>query len=534
VDVHGCVNVVLVKSDAAALGVHGIAVQRVGSKGRSSWRTDVFAEPQGLPTRHAVMRMVGDALRECLDEGALALHVVVPDRPTADLLVSMADSLAGVELSRLRWARDAQMERPILSFDGRPAEPPDALDAYSRLAVSFFLEEDRARAMSLRHPVVILQRTLNEHLVAGGPATDSGRLDYLVTWAGATEPLNHRAVTDSIAKSPDTPGARLSNELSDKIHSAHRGRSDDPKSYRELVEGALEYRMAMFDAACEVLAALAVSAMRPVYRALEIEAQTVWRRRLDLQASDLVRFSRTYPRWRDDQVTMLEADLLCARQLDAVVDADAARDAAVDAGTRELVLAHVLSVNPIRLEVESRRVGAGTGVVALHVDGRPLIEEASAEIRIQGGSFKLRNMPVGPLIDDGEKGWRWGPSIVPQLKLGDEIVLASQAWFGKPLTSGHEFNINRPKLDTNTAPKPTCTATSYADDPVNHRWCCRPHTASEAEWSDEIAVRRARNELNPETWPPVIDEDRFDVAADETQTPAESTPPSELTLDDLE
>ncbi len=219
VDVHGCVNVVLVKSDAAALGVHGVASQRIGSNGRSSWQTEVFAEPQGLPTRHAVMRMVGGALRDCIDEGARALHVVVPDRPTADLLVSMADSLAGVELSRLRWARDTEMARPILSFDGRPAEPPEALDEYSRLAVSFLLEEDRARAMSLRHPVVILQRTLNEHIVAGGPATDSGRLDYLVRWAGATEPLDHRVVTDSIANSLETPGARLSNALSDKIHS---------------------------------------------------------------------------------------------------------------------------------------------------------------------------------------------------------------------------------------------------------------------------------------------------------------------------
>ncbi len=34
------------------------------------------------------------------------VHLVVPDKVTADVLVSIADNLAGVELSRLRWERD--------------------------------------------------------------------------------------------------------------------------------------------------------------------------------------------------------------------------------------------------------------------------------------------------------------------------------------------------------------------------------------------------------------------------------------------
>ena len=45
-----------------------------------------------------------------------------------------------------------------------------------------------------------------------------------------------------------------------------------------------------------------------IYRTLESDAQIVWGRRLALQASDLVRFSRTYRFWRNAQVDMLDAD----------------------------------------------------------------------------------------------------------------------------------------------------------------------------------------------------------------------------------
>ena len=40
--------------------------------------------------------------------------------------------------------------------------------------MSFLLEEDRARALALRRPVVNLRETLANHVVAGGPAYDSG------------------------------------------------------------------------------------------------------------------------------------------------------------------------------------------------------------------------------------------------------------------------------------------------------------------------------------------------------------------------
>jgi len=532
----GTVNVVLAKSDAAALGVYGIAVRGVGANGPGPWRQKVFAEPQGMPTRHTVMRLIGKALRESIDAGIATLHLVVPDAPTADVLVSMADSLAGVELSRLQWVRDEEQGRPLLNFEGEPAQMPDALDEHARLAVSFLLEDDRARAMTLRHPIVVLQRILNTHVVAGGPASDSGRLDYLVRWAQATpaSPVDHREVTDEIAASKHTPGARLSNILSDQIHGAHRGKRADKDKYEKLVKGALTYRSDIFDAAVSVLGRQSVSALRPVYRALEQDAQTVWRRRYDLQASDLIRFSRTYDFWRDRHVEMLDDDVRCARQLAALTDAHAATDEAVDAGTRELAIATVASVNPIRLDVHSRRIVAGSQIAVLHVNGQAEVERPTAELKIQGGSFKFQKMGVGELVDDGGAALKWSPRMPPSVKVGDELVVADLMWFGDPLTSGHEFKVERPGADRTTAPTQTCTAASYADDPTNHRWCCRPHSAAEAEWSDTRADRRARGELNPEAWPPVIDEDRFDVGVDEQPDVGTPTPPDDLTMDDIE
>ena len=101
------------------------------------------------------------------------------------------------------------------------------------------------------------------------------------------------------------------------------------------------------------------------------------------------------------------------------------------------------------------------------------------------------------------------------------MVVADADWFGKPFRSGHELAVERPALDGLAAPKATCTPSSYATDPDGHQWCCRPHAAAEAEWSDTIAERRAKGELNPEVWPPVVDQDRFDpdTGTDRSTTP---------------
>ena len=58
-------------------------------------------------------------------------------------------------------------------------------------------------------------------------------------------------------------------------------------------------------------------------------------------------------------------------------------------------------------------------------------------------------------------------------------------------------------------------------------------------WSDQLALRRAQGSLNPDVWPPVEDEDGFDVIStgDPVGDPTVEAPvsaPDELTLDDLD
>ncbi|MGI5232562.1 hypothetical protein [Actinoallomurus sp. CA-142502] len=530
----GTIELVLVKSDATALGVHGVAVRKVGADGPAGWVRRVFADPQSPLTRREMMRILGKAIREVREAGLGPVHLVVPDRPSADLLATAADSLAGVELSRLRWQHDLDSGRPALTFDGEPATLPDPLHADERLAVSFLLEEDRARAMSLRTPIVDLRAVLAAHVIAGGPAVDAGRLDYLVTWAEASDPLDHRKVSDSIAEQPQTPGARLSNSVSDAIDKARR--DEDMGEYDALVEAALGYRVEVVERALAVLGGLRTSRLREVHRVLEGDAQEIWGRRVALQASDLVRFSRTHRTWRNTQVEMLDADRKCADQLTCLADASVARDRATDAGVRELALATVVDLDPLRLDVKSRRLADGSTVVALHIDDRSLVEQPSTTIKVQAGSFKLGQLPVGTLTrTDGVEGLLWDPKVVPGLAVGDELVLADTTWFGKPLKSGHEIAVKRPSLDNQSAPRATCTPDAYSADPETHEWCCRPHTVAEAQWSDTLAERRGRGELNPEVWPPLIDEERFDVGPDdEGPLPPPTSPPDGLTIDDLD
>jgi hypothetical protein len=273
-----------------------------------------------------------------------------------------------------------------------------------------------------------------------------------------------------------------------------------------------------------------------VHRVLEGDAQEVWGRRLALQASDLVRFSRTYTSWRNSHVDMLDADRKCFDQLTCLAVTSVAHDKATDAGVRELAIATVIGLDPIRLDVRSRRLVDGSRVVALHVNDRSLVEEPTTSIKIQSGSFKLGGMPIGTLKGlTGIEGLCWVPAVVPHLEVGDVLVLADTGWFGKPFKSGHEIAVTRPSVDNQSAPKATCTPTTYAADPEGHQWCCRPHTVAEAEWSDTLAQRRARGELNPEVWPPLVDEERFDVGPDDEGPEPPPTPaPDALTIDDLD
>lgn len=551
----GTINVAIAKSDSAALGVYGITVQRVTIAGSGDWKTTVFDDPQGSATRRGIMQILGAEILTALKDQRQAhadapdpVHLVVPDKATADVLVSIADNLGGVELSRLRWANDKLMGRPALTFNGEEAAIPVALSGKERTAVSFLLEEDRARAFTLRTPIVDARAALARHLVPGGPTSNSGRLDYLVAWAegGPGGRARHRAVSDDIETELHTPGARLTNRRSNAIHEAFTGTRQDevrparPAEYADLIHDELAYKAATLEKAIRALQALPESRLRAVYRAVEGDAQTVWRRRLTLHASDLVRFGRTYRFWRNSLVPTIEADATCDRQLLALSNPQAALDAAGDAGTRQLAMARVVSTTPLVLELDSRRIGDGDRVVMLHVNETACAEEPYVEVKFQKGSFKFSGISIGPLavVDQKQRRFEWSPGLEPDLDVDDALVLADFAWFSD-LKGNTALSVDRPTPDTNSAPRPDCTDMSHSEDPIGHKYCCRPHEDSEAEWSNTLAERRARGELNPDVWPPVVDGDAFEVAptgapiGDPSGEPAVPAP-DDVTADDLD
>ena len=551
----GTINVVLAKSDAAALGVHGLALQRVTANGRGAWSPAVYADPQSPATRLAVMKVIGKQLADAMAEmrkanpdAPLPVHLVVPDQTTADVLVSIADNLAGVELSRLRWQRDRDEGRPALTYDGEPATVPAPLSEVARTAVSFLLESDRARALHVRSPIVDVRAVLAQHVVAGGPAVNSLRLDYLVGWT-IDDRVDHRAWSDAIEASDHTPGARLSNDTSDSVHRAltgdrRRNGSPDLDRYAALVKDELAYKQDALEATLDALGRLPASALRSAYRAIEGDAQAVWRRRLRLRASDLVRFGRTYRHWRNSQVPGIESDGRCATHLLAVANPQAAHDLAASAGTRDVAFATVVGLNPILLDVESRRIAAGSRVVALHRNGEAQVELPHVVVDPSPkGATKVTGLGIGPLAaavgePRGSRRCRWLPDAAPTLSVGDRLVVADFTWFCD-LKRNTQLNIAKPTPDDVSAPKPTCDEGSYDLAPEQHKWCCRSHESNEAEFSDTLAARRERGELNPETWPPIRDADAFEVTGSNKPvgnafaSPGEAAPAG-LTIDDLD
>lgn len=559
----GTVNVVMAKSDAAALGVHGLAIQRVTPDGRGEWQNYVYNDPQSPETRRQVMRTLGRALNLAMREQRIAnpespgaIHIVVPDRVTADVLVSIADNLAGVELSRLRWQRDKDMGRPALTFDGEPADMPAAISETDRTAISFLLEADRARAFSLRCPTIDVRAVLARHFVAGGPTANSGRLDYLVGWAEAANrgALNQRAYADEIEESIHSPGARLTNAQSDAIHvslTGTRGRAAgsapaDPQAYQDLVTEELAYKSCVLDRALDALESLEASKLREAYRTVESAAQEVWRRRLSLHASDLVRFGRTYRFWRNSQVRMIESDQRCTAQLLALSNPQSAHDLATSAGTRDVAFATVVSTAPIVLEVDSRRIVDGSRVVMVVHNDEACIEAAVTSVDVSPKSaFKIDGMSIGPLhragvVDEAAPKTHlvWSPQVVPPLSVGDRMIVADFEWFS--INQGNRYlRVAKPGLDSQSAPRPDCESGSHDEAPQLHQWCCRSHESREGEWSDVIADRRARGQLNPQVWPPVRDGDAFEVAPSGSPVGNPYSEPSEmvpgdLTIDDLE
>jgi hypothetical protein len=229
------------------------------------------------------------------------------------------------------------------------------------------------------------------------------------------------------------------------------------------------------------------------------------------------------------------------------VNYQAANDLATSAGSRELMFATVSEIDPaIVLEVDSRRITAGTRLVLLHLNGQACVEEDSISVDLSlKGKFKVGGLSLGPLesLKSKAKGshshFVWKPHTQPALAIGDRMILADFGWFAKKQVGNATLPIDKPKIDKESAPKDECTATSYDENSFAHRYCCRSHENSESEWSDTLADRRAAGELNPKAWPPVRDLDAFDVVADGTVVgdPFDQSAddvPSDVTIDDLE
>lgn len=540
----GTIDVLLAKSDSAALGAYGVALRVHGSEGPGRWSTTVFDDPQAHVTRLALMSRVGEAVEVAMavmqaetgEPGPIS--IITPDTATGDLLASVADSLAGLEISRLRWERDIEVGRPPLTFDGDPATVPTALTAHQRLAVSFLLDQDRGRAFELRESLVDLRDVLGRHLVPGGPFSDAGRLDYLVRWGEATTVVDHRAISDEISDERHTPGARLSNAGSDLIHQA-RGEA----RYRDLVRDELGYKCDTIDRALAVLRGIERSTLREAYTAIEGRAQEIWRRRIQLHAYDLVRFGRVNARWRNDLVPALDADATCATALTLLTNRIAAWEMASDAGTKGVTWAQVVSTSPLRLALGSRRLGEGDWLVLVHRQDEAAVERPGVSVKVQASSFKLSQMSVACLVADEQTkvdgSFLWEPKVLPDLEQDEWVVLADVASLSyKPLTGGHHVKVDRPGADTERAPGPECGEAAFSHDPDNHQWCCRPHEVAEAETSDWFAERRSEGRMNPEVWPPLVDTDAFDTVPKNSTTEegvvTSTAVAPELTADDLD
>lgn len=553
----GTVNVVVVKSDAAALGFHGLGVSRVGSDGPTPWEFVEFDDPQDDKTRRDVMNRIGRAVQAAMADARsmggdvpAPIHVVVPDRATADLLASTADLLAGVEISRLRWQRDQDMGRPLLTFDGEKATMPKRLEGARRVAVSFLLEQDRARMLRVRNPIVDLTALMSAYWTVGGAAVSALRLDYVTAWVREADGVDHRSVTDDVERRTYTPGARLGNDSSNAIHRARldAAKDGDWGHYRQLVREELEYRARCVDDALAALATVPVSHMQPAYRSFEGAAQEVWRRRMRMRASDLVRFGRTYRHWRDQLVDVISSDGESALMVELLTDPTRAEEVGRDAGNRNVATAEVVSTSPLALAVPSHRVAAGTRWVLLTVAGRdPWVESEGVEVTVQKGSIRLKGFPVATLEapedlltgDVPAGALLWEPRVNANVEIGDVLVLADVDLFTELQRPAGALTMGRPRGDSTAAPSAGCLVNGYADNPSQHQWCCKPHEAVEAEFADELALRRARKELNPEVWPPVRNEDGFEVTPDGKPTSRdvsvpEATAPEGVTVDELE
>jgi len=516
----GTVHIVLAKSDSAALGVYGLRLQVVDEAGVKPWKTSIFPVPQSDETRREILQEIGSALSASVKGDIQSvgesnqLTLIAPDQATLDILASIADTLAGNEISRLRWERDLEMGRPALTFDGNPAVIPAALTSEQRLATSFLIEDDRARAFAGRRPTLNLTAILGELFTVGGPSSSSMRLDYLTSWLHSHEgkERGYRTIESQIETSEETPGARLtvtkSNDINEALVAGKLSKSAMDK-YQSFVSAELDYKISVFEKALEALQAVPASNLMQSVFQLEREAQRVWRRRYEYHAFDLVRFGLTPRNWRNALVEVVEKDALAVAQLNVVLNPLMADTQAKAAGTRQVAIARVTSLDPLTIKIESRRFKVGDEIVILHQNGEPLVESESVSSKVFATFLKVTGLPKATLDSfDIEKG-TFELSLKFLSSIGDEIIIADASWFVET-NKNNEIKIVRTQLDGKSAPTDACTPDSFQLAPEEHRWCCRPHESREAETSDWFASQRAEGKMNPQIWPPMIDIEAFD------------------------
>ena len=545
----GTLNVVLAKSDSAALGVYGMGIQVVSAAGPQPWKFRVFPVPQSDQTRREILYEIGLALSsaaggDILEVGSTKQFAIIsPDSATTDMLASIADTVAGNEISRLRWERDVAMNRPPLTFDGNPAVIPSALSYEQRLATSFLVEEDRARAFQGRRPTVNLAAVLAELFTVGGPASSAKRLDYITEWAKTIggEAIDYRTIESEIESRDETPGARLtvlkSNEINEALVKGKLSKSSMSK-YAELVRSELEYKVAVFEDALEVIRSIPSSNLREAVLKMECEAQQVWRRRFEFHAFDLVRFGLTPRPWRNALVEVVEKDAQATAQLRAITNPVWADSQAKTAGNRELAIATVTALEPIRLEIDSRRFKVGDEIILLHANGIPFVEAPNVSSKPYATFLKVLGLPKARLQNFEPESSTFELHVASKVEIGDQLVIAVASWFAET-NRGDEVKIVRAQLDNKSSPTEKCTAESFQLSPEQHLWCCRPHESREAEMADWFAAQREQGKMNPQSWPPLVDSEAFgqespsDPTADDV-TVELSEIPADLTSDELQ
>ena len=364
------------------------------------------------------MRLLGRAIRGVLDGGLVGpIHLVVPDRPTADLLATAADSLAGVELSRLRWQHDLDSGRPALTFDGEPATVPDPL-AHRRAARGQLparggpgAGDEPADPASWTCAAVLASHLVHGRTVPSTPAvwtTSSPGPRPATRWTTGWSPTRSPSRPRPPARGCPTPRRTRSTRPA--------ATSDDCGPTTALVRRRRwTYRIEVLERALAVLDGTgclpaAQRSSRPGGSTPRWCGAAGSRCRPPTWCGS----PGPTPNWRNSQVDMLDADRKCFDQLTALADAlrcagqgDRRRGPRARAGNRD---------RP-RPGPPGREVAAAGRRVAGRRSARqrpqPRWRSRLRRSRFRSGSFKLGQLPIATPARTGRAstGLFWEPSV---------------------------------------------------------------------------------------------------------------------------